>query len=84
MFENNKCCNEMCNIPCEVINCAEHELCDIKVDLTKARVNLVNLVRIMCIVDGCICDEEQEILFAIEASLKEIDCKLDELSNNFC
>ena len=45
--------------PCSTIKNVQNDLCDMKASLAETKANLLNLVRIMCICNGCICDEEK-------------------------
>lgn len=93
MRNTNDCCrdNDRCNNPCSTIETIENDLCDMKAILAETRANLFNLARIMCMLNGCISDEEKELLLSIEGGINHLDCKvadtranIDFLDNELC
>lgn len=91
-FKDNCCCdNNNFQCPCSTIQNIQNDLCDMKANLAETKANLLNLARIMCICNGCICDEEKELLLSIEKGLNDATCTLaetreniDSLDNDIC
>ena len=81
-FERNCCCENNSQDPCSTIGNIQNDLCDMKANLAEIKANLLNLVRIMCICNGCICDEEQELLLAIERGVNDATSRLAQTRKN--
>ena len=69
---NSRCSNDSIYSNIDSLN---DELCDMNATLAATKANLINLVRIMCM-QGCISDEEKELLLSIECDLNSLDCSI--------